>query len=129
LNQYFRRLYPNDFLDSEVLNLSEGSVVAEILLVFKRGQVPNANSLNNDFVSNLSGTNVKKLDKYEIATSGEKSIRISDYNECNNPVLGEHLPVDCQAHSYCENTYGSWICKCLIGFEKHSEIPNFCVSE
>ncbi|CAB4021716.1 Transposon Tf2-6 poly, partial [Paramuricea clavata] len=133
LNYHFTNLYGSDFLDSEVLNLSAGSVVAQILLVFKPGQVPGANSLNNDFVRTLaSGTkaNEKVLNNtYVIATSEEKSSRISDYNECNNPVLGEHLIADCQAHSYCENTYGSWTCKCLIGFEKHSAEHDICVSE
>lgn len=49
-----------------------------------------------------------------------------DYNECD-PTLGEHRE-DCRQHSMCENTFGSYTCKCLIGYEKHS-LYDFCVSQ
>jgi hypothetical protein len=54
-------------------------VVAQILLVFKPDQVPDANSLNNKFANSLGRNNANErvLDTYVISTSTGQSSRIS----------------------------------------------------
>ena len=49
-----------------------------------------------------------------------------DYDECD-PRFNEHSK-DCPPHSYCSDSYGSYSCECLSGYEKHSN-ENICVAE
>ncbi|XP_028394545.1 uncharacterized protein LOC114518753 [Dendronephthya gigantea] len=127
LNAYFKRMYESTYLDSSVLNLSNGSVVAKVLLLFEKDKAPQADSLNSIFMGNLNTTtdNNKMLNEFKISGS---SGAVIDYDECD-PTLNEHVK-DCPQHSYCKNSYSSYSCECLKGYEKYiDDISRFCLTE
>ena len=54
------------------MSFSQGSVVAQILLVFKQGRVGELSTLNNEFLRNLNTTGNKRfLDTYEIQATSD----------------------------------------------------------
>ena len=44
----------------------------------------------------------------------------SDYDECTDPRYYATTLAYCGAHSYCENTVGSFQCVCLVGYTSHT---------